>query len=207
MASTEPEASTLSEAELPPDIIDMDIFGQLLEMDEEDDHEFSKSIVWNYFDQAKTTFEQMEKALEQEDLSELSTLGHFLKGSSAACGVIKVRDSCEYMQHYGKQKDEKALAELPRPVALHKLTETLRDVKVQYKEAEKALRRFYNDDEEQQQAAAALAGNEVSAQNAAKQQQPVHTAAASEPAPSLDDATAAASPKGPAIAATTAASS
>lgn len=52
-----------AEAELPPDIIDMEIFGQLLEMDEEDDREFSKSIVWNFFEQAVTTFEQMDKAL------------------------------------------------------------------------------------------------------------------------------------------------
>ena len=41
----------------------MEIFGQLLEMDEEDDREFSKSIVWNFFEQAVTTFEQMDKAL------------------------------------------------------------------------------------------------------------------------------------------------
>lgn len=44
-------------------IIDMDIFGQLLEMDDEEDREFSKEIVWNYFDQAESTFEKMDKAL------------------------------------------------------------------------------------------------------------------------------------------------
>lgn len=48
---------------LSPEIIDMDIFGQLLEMDDEEDREFSKSIVWNYFDQAETTFEKMDQAL------------------------------------------------------------------------------------------------------------------------------------------------
>lgn len=41
----------------------MDIFGQLLEMDDEEDREFSKSIVWNYFDQAETTFGNMDDAL------------------------------------------------------------------------------------------------------------------------------------------------
>lgn len=44
-------------------IIDMDIFGQLLEMDDEEDREFSKEIVWNYFDQAESTFEKMDTAL------------------------------------------------------------------------------------------------------------------------------------------------
>jgi osomolarity two-component system phosphorelay intermediate protein YPD1 len=44
-------------------VIDMDIFGQLLEMDDEEDREFSKEIVWNYFDQAESTFEKMDTAL------------------------------------------------------------------------------------------------------------------------------------------------
>lgn len=48
---------------ISPSIIDMDIFGQLLEMDDEEDREFSKEIVWNYFDQAETTFEKMDTAL------------------------------------------------------------------------------------------------------------------------------------------------
>lgn len=41
----------------------MDIFNQLLEMDDEEDREFSKSIVWNYFDQAESTFGNMDDAL------------------------------------------------------------------------------------------------------------------------------------------------
>ena len=49
--------------DLSPSIIDMDIFSQLLEMDDEEDREFSKSIVWNYFDQAESTFENMDNAL------------------------------------------------------------------------------------------------------------------------------------------------
>lgn len=86
-----------------------------------------------------------------KDLIELSTLGHFLKGSSAAVGVIKVRDSCECMQHYGKSRDEDGVSELTEEEALNKLTSTLSEVKVQYKEAEKALRKYYagdGDDEE-----------------------------------------------------------
>ena len=79
--------------QLPKDIIDIDVFEQLLEMDEEDDREFSKSLVWNYFEQAESTFEKMDAALAAQELKELSTLGHFLKGSSAAVGVTKVRNS------------------------------------------------------------------------------------------------------------------
>jgi len=35
----------------------------------------------------------------QQDLQELSSLGHFLKGSSATLGLTKVKDMCEEMQH------------------------------------------------------------------------------------------------------------
>lgn len=137
-----------SAGDLSPTIIDMDIFTQLLEMDDEDDREFSKSIVWNYFDQAETTFLEMDKALEGEDLGELSTLGHFLKGSSAAVGVIKVRDSCEHMQHYGKCHGEDGVSDLSKQEALERLRKTLTGVKVQYKEAAKALKAFYDEEGE-----------------------------------------------------------
>lgn len=140
-----------SAGDLSPSIIDMDIFTQLLEMDDEDDREFSKSIVWNYFDQAETTFKEMDAALSTQDLTELSTLGHFLKGSSAAVGVIKVRDSCEHMQHYGKCHGEDGVSDLSQEEALKKLTVTLRDVKVQYKEAAKALKAFYDEEEEEEE--------------------------------------------------------
>lgn len=41
----------------------MSTFEQLLDMDDEDDHEFSYSIVNNYFEQAESTFKDMDKAL------------------------------------------------------------------------------------------------------------------------------------------------
>ncbi|KAJ9475707.1 Phosphorelay intermediate protein YPD1 [Pseudozyma hubeiensis] len=140
------DAASGSAGDLSPSIIDMDIFSQLLEMDDEDDREFSKSIVQNYFDQAITTFKEMDVALSTKNLTDLSTLGHFLKGSSAAVGVIKVRDSCECMQHYGKCHGEDGVSDLTEEEALEKLTVTLRDVKVQYREAAKALRAFYDEE-------------------------------------------------------------
>jgi osomolarity two-component system, phosphorelay intermediate protein YPD1 len=41
----------------------MDTFGQILEMDDDEDREFSKSIIWNYFEQAGSTFVDMATAL------------------------------------------------------------------------------------------------------------------------------------------------
>ena len=46
------------------DQIDQSLFEQILEMDEdESDREFSRSIVFGFFEQAETTFEQMDDAL------------------------------------------------------------------------------------------------------------------------------------------------
>jgi len=44
-------------------IIDHSTFDQLLEMDDEEDHDFSKSLVWNYFEQAEKTFDDMDDAM------------------------------------------------------------------------------------------------------------------------------------------------
>lgn len=47
----------------------MEIFSQIQDMDDEDDEdgpgsrEFSKGIVWGYFEQAEATFKQMEEAM------------------------------------------------------------------------------------------------------------------------------------------------
>jgi osomolarity two-component system, phosphorelay intermediate protein YPD1 len=45
------------------DAIDGQTFGQILEMDEDDTHEFSISIVEGFYEQAEETFENMDKAL------------------------------------------------------------------------------------------------------------------------------------------------
>lgn len=47
----------------PEELIDMNTFDQLLDMDDEEDHEFSYSIVLNYFEQAEATFKDMDAAL------------------------------------------------------------------------------------------------------------------------------------------------
>lgn len=43
---------------------------------------------------------------DSKDLERLSSLGHFLKGSSATLGFTKVKNECEKIQHYGHMMDE-----------------------------------------------------------------------------------------------------
>ncbi|WVQ62077.1 uncharacterized protein L199_000212 [Kwoniella botswanensis] len=140
--------------ELEEDVIDMETFQQIMDMDEEDDgddedgekHAFSKGIVWGYFEQAEATFKDMEAAIVAEDLAKLSSLGHFLKGSSAALGIIKVQASCEKMQHYGNLRDEEAGVSLGAPEALKRIKELLTACKKDYEVAKNWMENLYEED-------------------------------------------------------------
>ncbi|KAL2005686.1 hypothetical protein VTN00DRAFT_10179 [Thermoascus crustaceus] len=125
------------------DVIDPSTFDQILEMDDDDERDFSRGIVYGFFEQAETTFEKMEKALTNENLSELSQLGHFLKGSSATLGLTKVKEACERIQHFGK--DETGTEEKDNTTALAKIKQTLGEAKGDYDEVAKLLRRFYGE--------------------------------------------------------------
>ncbi|PVH89344.1 histidine-phosphotransfer domain, HPT domain-containing protein [Cadophora sp. DSE1049] len=127
------------------DSIDAVTFEQILEMDDdEDDREFSRSIVFSFFEQAEQTFKKMDDALEEKDLATLSSLGHFLKGSSATLGLTKVKDSCEKIQHYGQKKDDEGTEDEPdEDKCLERIKDTLVTVKDEYAEVEKVLKKFY----------------------------------------------------------------
>lgn len=94
----------------PSEVIDWSIFSQILMMDEdENERDFSNSIVKNYFEQAETTFADMDAALGNNDMQKLMRLGHFLKGSSASLGLVKVQGTCEEIQHIDTSDEEPSL--------------------------------------------------------------------------------------------------
>jgi len=128
-------------------MIEIPTFHQILEMDDdEDERDFSKSIVYDFFEQAEGTFAKMESALDERDLHQLSQLGHFLKGSSATLGLIKVRDSCEKIQHFGANKDETGNHDEPDDdVCLDQLKSEISLAKSEYEEVEQVLKRFYGE--------------------------------------------------------------
>lgn len=124
------------------DNVDGAIFSQILEMDDED-HDFSGPLVVNFFEQADETFENMDSALENKNLDELSKLGHFLKGSSATLGFNKVRDSCQVIQQYGNKLTVDGTPEPNDKVCLGKIEEALNKIKVDMKELRKTMRDFF----------------------------------------------------------------
>ena len=81
----------------------------------------------------------------KKDLSKLSSLGHYLKGSSAALGVARVQASCERIQHYGQLRDEEAGTDLTSEAALQKIEPLLGRVKKEYAVAEAWLKKWYHD--------------------------------------------------------------
>ncbi|WAQ88401.1 hypothetical protein PtA15_9A528 [Puccinia triticina] len=130
------------EAEDGP-LVDMETFGQLLEMDDDEEHSFSKSLTWDYFDQAVTTFKEMDAAVLGGDLITLSRKGHFLKGSSAALGLNRVKASCEKMQHYGNKKRANGEGALTEAEAMEHCKTLLEQLKQEQTLSKAWLERFY----------------------------------------------------------------
>ncbi|KAF9219235.1 histidine-phosphotransfer domain, HPT domain-containing protein [Gyrodon lividus] len=81
----------------------MGVFNQILELDDEDG--FYQDMVENYLEQAVETIRLMDEYFSKRELTQLGKRGHFLKGSSAALGVIHVQEICEEIQHLGDRMD------------------------------------------------------------------------------------------------------
>ncbi|CAG8486692.1 10772_t:CDS:2 [Paraglomus occultum] len=128
---------------LDEELIDHETFDQLLDMDDDENFAFSKGIVSEYFKQAEQTFKQMDDYFKEENLDELSKLGHFLKGSSAAIGLTKVKGICEKIQYCGILKDENGESSITEDEAKDHMASYLKNVKKEYREAEKYLKVFY----------------------------------------------------------------
>ncbi|KAK5072998.1 Phosphorelay intermediate protein [Lithohypha guttulata] len=129
------------------DNVDTSTFEQILDMDEgeeEGGHEFSKSIVFGFLDQAETTFVKMDAAKKKGDLPELSSLGHFLKGSSATLGFTKVKEECEKIQHYGQNKDESGVHDEDDDEKCLKLIgQSIEKAQVAYRTIKKLMEDYY----------------------------------------------------------------
>jgi len=136
-------AKTKAELLADQDIIDMKAFGQLMELDQDDDS-FSETITLEYFEQAAKTFKEMDENIEAKDVKRLGELAHFLKGSSGSVGVKGVRDECNRMQYYGKLRDEEQKVDLEEEKALEMITASLKIAKKDHEEAEKLLTEYFD---------------------------------------------------------------
>lgn len=81
---------------------------------------------------------------KSKDLEELSSLGHFLKGSSATLGFNKVKDECEKIQHYGHGKDETGTVDEPDSAkSLSRISDSVGEAKKAYAVVSRLMKAYY----------------------------------------------------------------
>ena len=82
---------------------------------------------------------------EEKNLKELKELGHFLKGSSATLGFVKVKDSCQVIQQYGSKLTLDGSPEPDEAVCLQKIEEALKAAEEDVKELQVSLKGFFGE--------------------------------------------------------------
>lgn len=96
MAPTAEKEQKLKDSNL----VDWAVFSEILQMDE-DEEGFSQQLVETFVSQVEETFDTIQLYLKEKDLEQLSSTGHFLKGSAAALGLTSIASQCERIQNYG----------------------------------------------------------------------------------------------------------
>ncbi|CAK9435949.1 uncharacterized protein LODBEIA_P05560 [Lodderomyces beijingensis] len=96
MAPTPEKEQKLKDSNL----VDWAVFSEILQMDE-DEEGFSQQLVETFVSQVEETFDTIQLYLKEKDLEQLSSTGHFLKGSAAALGLTSISSQCERIQNYG----------------------------------------------------------------------------------------------------------
>jgi len=81
-------------------LVDESAINQILEMDEDDSHEFSREILQEFFEQLENKVPEFDQFMQKRDFEAIGKLGHFLKGSSAGVGAARIREICDDIQHW-----------------------------------------------------------------------------------------------------------
>lgn len=85
-------------------LVEWSVFSEIVAMDE-DEEGFSKSLFETFVDQVSDTFAQIKTELKANNFEKISSLGHYLKGSAAALGLLTISTECERIQNYGHKSN------------------------------------------------------------------------------------------------------
>lgn len=134
------------------------VFSELVAMDE-DEEGFSESLFATFVEQFDDTVSEIDENLKEKNLDKLSSLGHYLKGSAAALGLIKISTECERIQNYGHKDnfDNFQLEDLStnHPLGLTEdsdefwiqlITDAKEKAKEGFQKSKEALNEYFNDD-------------------------------------------------------------
>ncbi len=149
--ATTSSATSLSQQEISskdiqhrPDLVDWSIFNEILAMDEDEDS-FSSNLFLNFCDQADSIFAKIDEALSRHDLTALNNLGHYIKGSAASLGLVKIQKSCEKIQNYGARRNLDVFNTGGREnddFYLRLINETLQQVRNEFEETKLFLTKY-----------------------------------------------------------------
>jgi osomolarity two-component system phosphorelay intermediate protein YPD1 len=86
---------------------------------------------------------------DKKDLADLSSLGHFLKGSSATLGLTKIKEACEKIQNYGGKRSAtgEEVVDKEDDYFVDKIKGMLPQLKIDYADAQRRLKDFYGEEE------------------------------------------------------------
>ncbi|SCV05314.1 LANO_0H04742g1_1 [Lachancea nothofagi CBS 11611] len=134
----------MSSIPTPEGVINWDTLNEIVSMDE-DSPDFSKNLIIQYFDQAATTFDQIQEELDGKcELEQLASLGHFLRGSSAALGLQRIAWACERIQNLGRKREGSIRGQtVPDSHYAQLITEALAYARTEFIAAKAELSAFY----------------------------------------------------------------
>lgn len=129
-------------------LIEWLVFSELIAMDE-DEEGFSYGLFETFIQQFNETFVEIDENLKLKDFEKLSNLGHYLKGSAAALGLIKISNQCERIQNYG-HKDNfdnfhvDGVAENTDAFWIKLIEDAVHAAKADFVESEAALNEYFD---------------------------------------------------------------
>jgi osomolarity two-component system phosphorelay intermediate protein YPD1 len=77
-----------------------------MEMDDDAERSFTRSILDEFFEQVEQTLPKFKELMDKKDYDAVGKLGHFIKGSSAGVGAASLRDICEEIQTWSKKSSD-----------------------------------------------------------------------------------------------------
>ncbi|OAQ63787.1 hpt domain-containing protein [Purpureocillium lilacinum] len=113
------------------DIVNINVFRQLLELDEPGQGDFSQAIIVEYIHQADEVVASM---------SQLRLSAHFLGGSSAALGLVRVQSACDTLQQCCNTEVSNGMDGENVVHSLRRCSEALELLKADYVEVQVRLR-------------------------------------------------------------------
>ncbi|SCU98420.1 LAMI_0F14554g1_1 [Lachancea mirantina] len=138
-------STTITTTPIPREVVNWDILDEIVSLDE-DNPDFSRNLIEQFLEQASTTFAQIDAELQgKRDLAQLASLGHFLRGSSAALGLQRIAWACERIQNLGRKREGAAdpAAPLSDDFYADQIASALAQARVEFDVARQELSKFY----------------------------------------------------------------